>query len=270
MANSIILGRVKGETGATGPQGATGEAGANGITPDIRNGTWWLGSIDTGVTAKGNEWFTGTENPTTQGVNGDLYLNTTTADVFKKANNIWSFLLNIKGQRGEQGLPGERGQTALTITIGDVTTGEPDEEASVVNSGTEQDIVLDFVIPRGEPGEASSGAGTKVFVAGFEQTSISFESDPQTQINELKQGGGSGSVHITAGNGIYIDDENVISVSQELLDDIDTKLSAEDTTSVIDLDNADKIVTAQAVMDYTDTKIGQINDVLDTINGEVV
>ena len=252
MANSIILGRVKGEQGATGVQGATGQPGANGITPDIRNGTWWLGSIDTGVTAKGNEWYTGTDNPTTQGVNGDLYLNTTTADVFKKANNVWELVLNIKGQRGEQGLQGERGASALTIAIGSVTTAEADEQASVSNSGTEQDIILDFVIPKGEQGEPGQGAGTKVFVGGFEQNTLSFETDPQTQINELKRNAGTG---YTAGNGIDIID-NAISVKQSVLDNIDSKIGTEKiTNSMLNTTLTDKIPTESAVAEYIENTI---------------
>jgi len=47
---------------------------------------------------------------------------------------------------------GTAGQ-APTVTVGTTTTGNAGTEASVVNSGTETDLVLDFVIPRGEKGE---------------------------------------------------------------------------------------------------------------------
>ena len=53
------------------------------------------------------------------------------------------------GQDGADGQPGADGQAA-TIQIGTVTTGEPGTDASVVNSGTAQNAVLDFTIPRGE------------------------------------------------------------------------------------------------------------------------
>lgn len=58
----------------------------------------------------------------------------------------------MQGPEGKQGPQGEQGKAA-TIKIGSVETGEPDEEASVVNSGTENSAVLDFVIPRGIQGE---------------------------------------------------------------------------------------------------------------------
>lgn len=43
-----------------------------------------------------------------------------------------------------------------TLTIGKTTTGEPGTQASVVNSGTAKDVVLDFTIPRGAGGTGGS------------------------------------------------------------------------------------------------------------------
>lgn len=54
----------------------------------------------------------------------------------------------VKGDTGATGAPG----TAATITIGSVTTGAPGTNASVSNSGTSTNAVLDFTIPRGNPG----------------------------------------------------------------------------------------------------------------------
>lgn len=56
-----------------------------------------------------------------------------------------------KGDTGAQGLQGIAG-TAATITIGSVTTGEPGTNASVTNSGTSTNAILNFTIPRGNPG----------------------------------------------------------------------------------------------------------------------
>lgn len=55
------------------------------------------------------------------------------------------------GEQGPQGVPGKDGNAA-TIQIGTVQTGEPDTQASVSNSGNENNAVFDFVIPRGEAG----------------------------------------------------------------------------------------------------------------------
>lgn len=43
---------------------ATGDAGKDGVTPHIgENGNWWLGDIDTGVSAKGTKGDTGPQGP---------------------------------------------------------------------------------------------------------------------------------------------------------------------------------------------------------------
>ena len=60
-----------------------------------------------------------------------------------------------KGDKGEQGLQGIAG-TAATIRIGSVYTGEPGTNASVSNSGTSTNAILNFTIPRGNPGSGGS------------------------------------------------------------------------------------------------------------------
>lgn len=76
-------------------------------------------------------------------------------------------LLLRGGQRGPQGLPGAPGDPgqAADITIGTVTTGAPGSSASVTNSGTPTNAVLDFTIPQGLPGDAGdAGGGAQVSV----------------------------------------------------------------------------------------------------------
>lgn len=60
----------------------------------------------------------------------------------------------VKGDKGDKGDTGATGApgTAATITIGSVTTGAAGSNASVSNSGTSTNAVLDFTIPRGNPG----------------------------------------------------------------------------------------------------------------------
>lgn len=62
--------------------------------------------------------------------------------------------VNIKGARGATG-------TAASIKIGTVKTGAAGSNASVTNSGTASNVVLDFILPRGNPG---SGGGSTVDV----------------------------------------------------------------------------------------------------------
>ena len=54
---------------------------------------------------------------------------------------------------------GEKGDAA-TVTVGTTTTGAAGTNASVTNSGTEYDAVLNFVIPRGADGEGVPSGGT--------------------------------------------------------------------------------------------------------------
>lgn len=54
--------------------------------------------------------------------------------------------VNIKGAKGDTG-------TAATITIGSVTTGAAGSNASVTNSGTASNVVLNFTLPRGNDGK---------------------------------------------------------------------------------------------------------------------
>ena len=96
MSNRINLGNIMGATGPTGPQGPAGADGINGRSPEIRNGNWWIGSQDLGVQAEGNKWYKGNVVPTNQGRNGDLYLHTTTSDVYYKENGVWNVVTNIK------------------------------------------------------------------------------------------------------------------------------------------------------------------------------
>jgi len=91
--NYIIQGD-KGDTGQQGIQGIQGEKGADGTD---------------GITY---DWLTGTSVPTSAiGKQGDMYLNTSTQDVYKKAtSSSWSLLCNIKGLKGDTGQQGEKGQ----------------------------------------------------------------------------------------------------------------------------------------------------------------
>lgn len=65
------------------------------------------------------------------------------------------------GRDGVDGSPGRDGVDGATATvrIGTVTTLEPGSNATVRNSGTNTDAVLDFGIPRGADGEDGAGSG---------------------------------------------------------------------------------------------------------------
>lgn len=124
---------IQGEPGPPGEKGDPGPAGENGkdgFSPEIISTPLENGYKLSITTAQGTEEIT-----IANGEKGDR---------------------GDPGPIGEPGPPGERGEMAFTIGIGSVTTGEAGSTASVVNSGTEQDIILDFTIPRGNTGDPGS------------------------------------------------------------------------------------------------------------------
>lgn len=63
-------------------------------------------------------------------------------------NVTYRYIQGPKGDRGEQG--------PTTIKIGKIETVESTEVASITNSGTKSDLILDFKIPKGEKGDQGS------------------------------------------------------------------------------------------------------------------
>lgn len=63
-----------------------------------------------------------------------------------------------QGNKGDTGNPGPQGETGATpqLTIGTVTTLDPDEDATVTITGTAEAPVLNFGIPKGEQGDGST------------------------------------------------------------------------------------------------------------------
>lgn len=69
--------------------------------------------------------------------------------------------VSAEGPQGPQGNPGPAGQDGAPgvtpqLTIGTVTTLEPDEDATVAITGTTEAPVLNFGIPKGEPGDSGT------------------------------------------------------------------------------------------------------------------
>ena len=60
----------------------------------------------------------------------------------------------IQGEKGEAGPPGPKGENGpTTIDVGITETWNFGTEAVVTNAGTNKDVILNFKIPGGEPGE---------------------------------------------------------------------------------------------------------------------
>ncbi|HGJ3851530.1 TPA: G5 domain-containing protein [Streptococcus pneumoniae] len=88
----------------------------------------------------GKEVLNGKVDPTTEGKDGDTFVNTQTGDVFVKNNGNWDKEGNIKGPKGDKGERGEDGKTPeVTVTPGkdghstDITFTVPGKDPVTVN-----------------------------------------------------------------------------------------------------------------------------------------
>lgn len=63
-----------------------------------------------------------------------------------------------QGPKGDTGAAGADGKDGVTpsVTVGTTTTGEAGTNAQVTNDGTAPDVVLNFVIPKGEKGDTGA------------------------------------------------------------------------------------------------------------------
>lgn len=69
---------------------------------------------------------------------------------------------NVKGPQGDTGATGATGPQgeAATVNVGSVSTTAYGNAAQVINVGTENDAILNFIIPQGKPGERTTTMGS--------------------------------------------------------------------------------------------------------------
>ena len=119
-----------GAPGKDGNPGTPGTPGTDGVTPHIgENRHWYIGTEDTGIVAEGQDgapgaagtpgakWFVQDTEPENDVNAGDLWLNTTTGDVYMTSSGSgsgsvvnWKYQCNIKGAAGT---PGAKGDTPV-------------------------------------------------------------------------------------------------------------------------------------------------------------
>lgn len=127
----LKIGNIKGADGRDGNDGTNGTNGTNGV-----DGNDGLPGAD------GSTWLTGPENPTNEtGKNGDLYLNTSSYDIFLKSNNVWGLIGNIKGEKGDDGNDADTYGIAYTVTF-DPNGGELIDSETSVQANYGETIVL--------------------------------------------------------------------------------------------------------------------------------
>lgn len=138
----------KGDTGATGAKGDKGDTGEKGSTGSagVRGSRWNTGTAITGTSTTATVFATGI----TDSLVDDMYLNTSTGDVYKctTAGNAstakWVYAGNIKGATGTKGSTGNAGAAGASVkAINFVITD------GVVTGGTctlSDDTIIDITV----------------------------------------------------------------------------------------------------------------------------
>ena len=190
------LASLKGKDGTNGKDGINGKDGKDGLNgkdgvagKDGKNGmdaydlavsmgfkgdkTVWLNSLrgERGLSgANGDDGrsayqvaaingFTGTEKEWLDSLKGKDAYSIAVEEGFTGSKKDWlDTLKGDKGDQGERGTDGTNGKDGknATIKIGAVSTGDT---PSVTNRGTDSNLVLDFVFPKGVGGDGTGGSG---------------------------------------------------------------------------------------------------------------
>ena len=83
--------------------------------------------------------------------------------IIEAVNTLNSAVENIsagpQGPQGEPGTPGAAGANA-SVTVGSTNTGAAGSDAAVTNSGTAQNAIFNFTIPRGDTGATGAAGAT--------------------------------------------------------------------------------------------------------------
>ncbi len=155
-----------GPTGATGPQGPTGAAGATGLQGPIgpQGPAGPTGSAGAaGMNFRG-QWSPSIFYSVNDAVSFDGSTYLALASGSNQQPDQFAQVWTVIAQAGSQGPTGPEG-TAATVAIGTVSTLPPGSSATVSNTGTTQNAVLNFGIPQGAAGPPGSG-GTSSTTSG--------------------------------------------------------------------------------------------------------
>ena len=150
-------GTIRGVPGIQGPPGATGAQGIPGVPgkkgdPGPPGPGFEVVSIvasvdllpDPATIPDNQAYLVGTEE--------DGY------DLYVQVEDAWintGKVSGVEGPPGPAGSPGIPGKSA-TIKIGTVTTGEPGTDVIITNTGSVNDAIFNFTIPKGKDGKSGN------------------------------------------------------------------------------------------------------------------
>ena len=161
----------KGEPGAQGPRGLQGEPGPKGdqgpqgLKGESGKSAYqiWLERGNNGTetdfinSLKGQQGERGPQGPQgVQGERGPQGPGGTPGLQGPKGDRGETGLQGLPGEKGEPGVKGDMGQTP-NLTIGEVKTLNPGQDATVTISGTPENPILNIGIPKGDKGDAGVG-----------------------------------------------------------------------------------------------------------------
>lgn len=134
--------------------------GVAGATPQFNQTTktWFINGQDTGVKAEGED-----------GKDGESAYQLAVDNGYPSDLDTW--LASLKGDKGE------KGDTALSVKVGSVTSGDT---TTVTNSGTSTNLVLDFTFaPKDLEGLASYATKTDLTAYATKQALTSYYTSAQ-------------------------------------------------------------------------------------------
>lgn len=138
----------------------------------------------------------------------------------------------------KNGLKGDPGEAA-TITVGDVEASEPGSTPKVTNSGTAQNAVLNFVLPRGQqgpqglPGEGVTFGAYSSFPNPGQKNVVYVDNT----VNPAKAYVWNGTAYIPAGGGIPASAVTYSNTSSKLTADTVQKAIDENAKAISDVNS---------------------------------
>lgn len=164
-------------------EAAHAAAGAASAAPEIINGTWWTYNAvteeweDTGVSATGPAGPTGAAGPKGDPGDDGVTPEITVTDItggHRVTITDGSSTETIDVMNGAKGDTGNTGATGATpnLTIGTVSTLNPDQSATATITGTAENPVLNMGIPRGQTGSVTNVYGTTIPVSESDSRNI--------------------------------------------------------------------------------------------------
>lgn len=185
---------VESNAGPVGPQGVPGDPNELSIgtveaglyASATITGTPPIQTLDL-VLPVGQTLLYGEVAPTTEGVDGDFYIDTVTYYIYGPKNGTWPAGVSITGPQGDTGATGP----ANSLSIGTVTTGT----AGATITGTAPTQTLDLVLPTTVDGTITPTKES----GGYTAKTATYTVDPDDRWIECTSGTFTVNLHTAVG-----------------------------------------------------------------------